>query len=532
MASPTVCGLSALLLQDYRVQFPATPDPRNSTLKALLAHSAHDGGNTGPDYQYGYGSVRIRDAVDLMREGNFFEETLDDQGSFLSYGVTVGGADPELKLTLSWDDVPGTVNVRDALVNDLDLVVLDPLGGRHYPWTLDPEAPANPAVKTAEDHLNNTEQVQVTAPMAGVWTVEIRATSLPGGEQPCSLVSSHALDEGPSVQIGFPSGLPSVLTPGSETSVTVRIEGRNDTVTGTPMLHFRYAGGAFQAWPLSPIAGNLWTAFLPAPVCTATPEFYISAQGAVSGTHTAPSQTPGDFYTALVFAEATVFADDFETNQGWSVVNEASLSDGPWERATPAGLGDRGDPTTDYDQSGQCYLTDNVAGNSDVDGITRLLSPSIDMSVPGDYHLSYARWFTNNDWDIDTLDVEIRNTVSGAWTLIEALGNDGAWSLQTWRINDFVTPTASVQLRFSVTDDPNDSISEAAIDAVSVVRRTCPTLEDCNGNGIDDAYDISSGLSPDVDSNGIPDECSPPQPPDNPTRPGRTPNAGGTVQIP
>jgi len=536
MASPTVCGLSALLLQDYRVQFPATPDPRNSTLKALLAHSAHDGGNVGPDYQYGYGSVRIRDAIDLMREGNFFEGTLDDQGSFLSYTVTVGGVDPELKLTLSWDDVPGTVNVRDALVNDLDLVVCDPLGGRHYPWTLDPGAPASAAVKTAEDHLNNTEQVQVTAPMAGVWTVELRATSLPGGEQPFSLVSSHALDEGPSVQIGFPAGLPSVLTPGSETSVTVRIEGRNDSVTGTPMLHFRYAGGAFQAWPLSPVTGDLWTAFLPAPVCAATPEFYVSAEGAVSGTHTAPSDAPGDFYTALVFAEATVFADDFETDQGWSVVNEASLSDGPWERATPAGLGDRGDPTTDYDQpggqSGQCYLTDNVAGNSDVDGVTRLLSPSIDMSAPGDYYLSYARWFTNNDWDIDTLDVEIRNTGSGAWTLIEALGNDGGWSLLGWRVNDFVTPTATVQLRFSVTDDPNDSISEAAIDAVRVVRRTCPTLEDCNANGIADAYDISSGLSPDVDSNGIPDECSPPQPPDNPTRPGRAPGAGGTVEIP
>src|SRR5438093_6064100 len=30
---------------------------------------------------------------------------------------------------------------------------------------------------------------------------------------------------------------------------------------------------------------------------------------------------------------------------------------------------------------------------------------------------------------------------------------------------------------------------------------------DCNGNGIDDADDLSSGASTDCNSNGIPDEC-------------------------
>jgi subtilisin family serine protease len=41
MASPTVCGISALLLEDHRVQIGG-PDPLSSTLKVLLAHTAQD----------------------------------------------------------------------------------------------------------------------------------------------------------------------------------------------------------------------------------------------------------------------------------------------------------------------------------------------------------------------------------------------------------------------------------------------------------------------------------------------------------
>jgi hypothetical protein len=192
MASPTVCGLSALLLEDFRAQFPGEPDPRNSTLKILLAHNAVDLGNTGPDYQYGYGSVRIQQTVDFMRTGNFLEDEVEQLGTF-SVLVPVNPGDPELKVTLAWDDVPGTPNVDPALVNDLDLRVFAPNSQRYYPWTLDPYNPSDPAVDTQANHVDNIEQVLIASPAAGVWRVEVYGHNIPQGPQSFSLSASPTL---------------------------------------------------------------------------------------------------------------------------------------------------------------------------------------------------------------------------------------------------------------------------------------------------------------------------------------------------
>ncbi len=192
MASPTVCGLSALLLQDFRVQFPSQPDFRNSTLKILFAHTAVDLGNAGPDNQYGYGSVRIQPAVDFMRSGNFLESETS-QGQTVNFLVVVNPGDPEFKATLAWDDVAGTPNVSPALVNDLDLVVFDPSNTQRFPWTLDVNNPGNPAVQTQKNAVDNIEQVRVASPAAGVWRIEVRGFNVPQGPQPFSLCASPLL---------------------------------------------------------------------------------------------------------------------------------------------------------------------------------------------------------------------------------------------------------------------------------------------------------------------------------------------------
>lgn len=196
MAAPTTTGCLALLLQDYRARFPALPYPRNSTLKILLAQTAVDLGNTGPDYLYGYGSIRIQNAIDFTRLG-YFEENQVAQGGQVLYQVNVPSGTATLKVTVAWDDAPGTPNVNPALVNDLDLVVLSPGNARAYPWTLNPTSPSSPAVRTQADHVNNIEQVVVDNPAAGTWTIRVDGTNVPEGPQPYSICCSHSLTGNP-----------------------------------------------------------------------------------------------------------------------------------------------------------------------------------------------------------------------------------------------------------------------------------------------------------------------------------------------
>ncbi|MEO1278299.1 MAG: hypothetical protein AAFV77_05025, partial [Planctomycetota bacterium] len=86
----------------------------------------------------------------------------------------------------------------------------------------------------------------------------------------------------------------------------------------------------------------------------------------------------------------------------------------------------------------------------------------------------YARWFTNDDQDVDRLDVEVSNDGGSTWTTIESVGDTVGWVKQTWTISDFVPVTSQMRFRFLATDNPNDSVTEAAVDAFQIFTLSCP----------------------------------------------------------
>jgi len=272
--------------------------------------------------------------------------------------------------------------------------------------------------------------------------------------------------------------VPEFLPPSVPTVIEVEILEGNDTIVpDSALLHYRYDGGTWLTSPLEEVTpgGGLWEGTLPAPSCSDTPEFYFSVEGSVTGVVYDPPTAPATPYSGFVGVYDAIMVDDFETDQGWTVEN-IELTDGAWERGVPMGLGERYDPPTDHDGSGQCYLTANRYGNSDVDGgPTRLISPIIDLSGRTNPVLRYARWWGNDDMEGDPYDVEISNDDGQTWHLIETVADlPESWFEHEACIINYITPlTNEMRVRVSAMDNPNDSKVEGGFDAFEVFEVLC-----------------------------------------------------------
>jgi hypothetical protein len=497
MACPVVCGLSALVLQDFQTQFPGQPLPRNATLKALWAQTAADLGNPGPDYQSGYGKVRAQAAVDLLRTGAFVEAfATQDSRDVRTVDVAPGTA--ELKVTLAWDDEPATPNVAAALVNDLDLWVTGPDGTRYYPWNLNPQDPAAPADRIQEDHTNNIEQVLVDSPQPGTWIVEVVGHNVPAGPQSYSLAGDGAHNV--ATVISFPDGRPDVVPAGQTFDLAVRILAfGQQLVSGTAQLHWRTGNGAFEVLPVTDLGEGEFRALLPAANCGQVPQYYFTVQTTEQGTVALPPAAPGEPLTHAIGVWATLFEDQFELDSGWSVY--AGAISGNWERADPQQVINMGvitQPEDDHtpDPGHLCYVTGAAAGAhpaaQDVDGgPSHLTSPVLNLSGM-DAFVSYWRWFHISIQMDDMLEVSV--TPDGVnWVPVEEVSrSDQVWQYAGWRINDFITPTATTQVRFTVNDTDPGSLMEALIDDFSISYVACQTNipGDLNCDGSVNVFDI------------------------------------------
>jgi hypothetical protein len=191
MATPAVTGTAGLLTSFYQQLYSTnapllsgTNTPLSSTLRGLLIHTADQlGAYPGPSYIYGWGLIDPVAAVTLITNNYaagsvpFIKEVRLVSGDYVQFPVVLTNGQP-FKATITWTDPPGTpvapaLNpTNHMLVNDLDLRVISPGGTTNYPWVLNPSSPSA-AATTGDNNLDNVEQVSLTNPTSGTYTVRI-----------------------------------------------------------------------------------------------------------------------------------------------------------------------------------------------------------------------------------------------------------------------------------------------------------------------------------------------------------------------
>jgi hypothetical protein len=272
----------------------------------------------------------------------------------------------------------------------------------------------------------------------------------------------------PDLAFTFPNGLPSFVVP---TGGTIRfvVDGAVGLLAGSARFHYSTGGGFTTVVPTQ-VNATTFDATVPATLCGSTLTYYFSAEGQNLLTYRSPETAPVSTHAAPVASGLTTLRNyNFNTNPpGWSVVN-TNLQTGAWVRGTPV---DPRGPSADFDGSGQCWITGNVA-NEDVDGgPTDLITEIVDLSSATDPKISFAIWFTNDDND-DRLRVDLSNNGGATWTNVLDLGPFSGWQARQIRVRDVFPAPAQVRMRVSVADQPNNSVTEAAFDAFRIDDATC-----------------------------------------------------------
>ncbi len=284
----------------------------------------------------------------------------------------------------------------------------------------------------------------------------------------------------------FPTGRPELIPESGGVMFHVEIQPISQSPQPGSAVMYVDRGNGFESFPMNEVSPNVYEANFPTAPCSQVVSYYFSSETTGGNTQFDPPGAPYLLYTALVGSTVvTGFSDDFETDNGWFEIGDAT--EGWWERGVPGGSGERGDPLTDADGSGQCFITGNTYINEDVDGgYTRLVSPLIPaVGQPGEVALlTYRRWYSNNtgmDPENDILHVEITGDSGANWTTLEIVGPSGGevaggWIEKTFRLNDFVTPSPNIRVTFNCSDYNEGSIVEAGLDAVAVKFVSCAPI--------------------------------------------------------
>jgi len=280
MATPLVAG-AATLVRQYCAERLGLPNPSAALLKAALVGGARSlsPGQYGtnefreipptprPNNVEGWGQTDLTGTLfppagmqAVLMEGS----AALPAGSSHAFDFYVHDSAP-LTVVMAYSDYPSALAAAVNLVNDLDLLLLDPAGTPYHPNGLD-----------GPDSLNNVEGIDVAAAATGRWTLAVSAPNVPEGPQPYGLYLRGA--------IWMPIQLDhEPLANTFDTSGDYLITAEASSVAGvdpdTIRLHWNITGSSneFTTVTMLTTNGRVFTAAIPAQPVHTRVFYYLSA---------------------------------------------------------------------------------------------------------------------------------------------------------------------------------------------------------------------------------------------------------------
>jgi hypothetical protein len=473
-------------------------------------------------YQVAYGNAPYHFHVGDLNNDNLPDMIVSDDGQdryILHTGVVNGQAtfSPTIAFTYTGggaDDGFGGNNIiadlnndgwNDAIIADFDVDVTG-CGRRTHIFRNLANAPN---VTLQEEQINGAVVGIPTSMLTGTYDIAVFDINGDGwkdmviGRCSGTQVWINQPPSGMTFQIA--GGPPQLIAPGAAHPVAVTATGIGAVVpqAGSGRLHYSINNAPFQSVVMSDVGAGQFSASLPAmPNCADGIRWYVAVNGQNGTTYYDPPTAPAGVYAATAAVGLSpIYSNNFEgVVTGWTVTNTA-LTSGAWQVATPIGTtvsGQFAAPNEDGESSTsatRCWVTQNgVAGGTasaaDVDGgPTDLVSPPLNFAGT-DGFIGYRRWFFCTTTE-DTLVVSVSNDNGVNWTTVETVSGSGnnQWIQRQFRVGQYVTPSATVRVRFRTSDNPNNSTTEAGLDVFTAEAFSCAPCQQqiplaTNGNAI------------------------------------------------
>ncbi|MCU0383165.1 MAG: S8 family peptidase [Cyclobacteriaceae bacterium] len=261
-AAALVSGAALLIQNLFYLQHHTMPPA--SLVRACLLNTAIDRGRPELDFDYGYGTMHVKKALDVINNNQYLLDTLKNNTHNV-HTLQIPDGKRKLKIMLAWTDPPPLLSNSIALVNNLDLQVLAP-DGVYLPWILRTDADKlqlQAYAFRARDTLNVQEQITIDNPIEGSYQLTVM-NDLQLPHQPYSITYTYEeffSIEAPVANQTIEAGKPFIVRwqYGGSAPITCKIKKKNET-----------------AWQIIGTANNAQTLVWNTPIEEGTYDFLFS----------------------------------------------------------------------------------------------------------------------------------------------------------------------------------------------------------------------------------------------------------------